>query len=109
MRRCSLSRFLAPLALTLAAIAVLVIVRSQDTSPPGPSNATSAVSATSSSTSRRPAKAPSPDKPSTYTVRSGDTLSSIAEQTGVPVATILGLNRVDAKSLRVGQKLKLRS
>jgi LysM repeat protein len=52
-----------------------------------------------------------PDKPvpKTYEVQSGDTLTSIAHETGVPVATILRLNPgVDPQILVSGEKLKLR-
>jgi LysM repeat protein len=47
--------------------------------------------------------------PKTYEVQSGDTLTSIAHETGVPVATILALNPgVDPQILISGEKLKLR-
>jgi LysM repeat protein len=45
----------------------------------------------------------------TYEVQSGDTLTSIAHETGVPVAVILKLNPgVDPQILISGEKLKLR-
>jgi LysM repeat protein len=48
-------------------------------------------------------------KASTYIVKSGDTLVSIAHRTGVPVAHILALNpEVDPQILIAGQTLKLR-
>jgi LysM repeat protein len=41
-------------------------------------------------------------------VQSGDTLSAIADETGVSVENLLQFNPgVDANSMRVGQKLKL--
>jgi LysM repeat protein len=44
-----------------------------------------------------------------YVVESGDTLTSIAHETGIPVATILKLNpEVDPQILIAGEKLKLR-
>lgn len=44
----------------------------------------------------------------TYAVRSGDTLSVIAERTGCKVADLMALNGIeDARSLRAGQDLKL--
>jgi LysM repeat protein len=47
--------------------------------------------------------------PKSYEVQSGDTLTSIAHQTGVPVAEILKLNPgVDPQILVSGEKLKLR-
>jgi len=47
--------------------------------------------------------------PKSYEVQSGDTLTSIAHEVGVPVATILRLNPgVDPQILISGEKLKLR-
>ncbi len=42
-----------------------------------------------------------------YTVKRGDTLSHIAERTGVPVKTLKKLNRLKSSTIRPGQKLKL--
>lgn len=48
-------------------------------------------------------------KAATYTVQTGDTLTSIAHRTGVPVNEILALNpEVDPQILIAGQTLKLR-
>jgi LysM repeat protein len=47
--------------------------------------------------------------PATYVVQNGDTLISIAHQTGVPVARIERLNpEVDPQILISGEELKLR-
>jgi LysM repeat protein len=47
--------------------------------------------------------------PAAYVVQNGDTLTSIAHHTGVPVAKILKLNPgVDPQILISGEKLKLR-
>ena len=47
--------------------------------------------------------------PASYVVKNGDTLTSIAHQTGVPVARIQQLNpEVDPQILISGEKLKLR-
>jgi LysM repeat protein len=47
--------------------------------------------------------------PKTYVVQSGDTLTSIAHENGVPVATIIKLNPgVDPQILIAGEKLKLK-
>ena len=47
--------------------------------------------------------------PRTYEVKSGDTLTSIAHETGVPVARIVRLNPgVDPQILVSGEELKLR-
>jgi LysM repeat protein len=46
---------------------------------------------------------------SSYVVKSGDSMSAIAARTGVPLATLEALNPgVDARALRVGQRLRLR-
>ena len=53
----------------------------------------------------RPAK----DAPKVYVVEDGDTLTAIARETGVPVATIQRLNpEVDPQILISGEELKLR-
>lgn len=47
--------------------------------------------------------------PKTYVVQSGDTLTSIAHETGVPVAVIIKLNPgVDPQILVSGERLKLK-
>jgi LysM repeat protein len=47
--------------------------------------------------------------PATYVVKSGDTLTSIAHETGVTVVRIQALNpQVDPQILIAGEKLKLR-
>jgi LysM repeat protein len=47
--------------------------------------------------------------PKTYVVENGDTLTSIAHETGVPVATIIKLNPgVDPQILISGEELRLR-
>lgn len=47
--------------------------------------------------------------PKSYEVQSGDTLTSIAQETGVPVAIIVKLNPgVDPQILIAGERLKLK-
>ncbi len=47
--------------------------------------------------------------PKSYEVQSGDTLTSIAQETGVPVAVIVKLNPgVDPQILIAGERLKLK-
>jgi LysM repeat protein len=47
--------------------------------------------------------------PKSYVVQSGDTLTSIAHRTGVPVARIVALNPgIDPQILVSGERLKLR-
>jgi LysM repeat protein len=67
----------------------------------------------SNSSSKHPSHAQSGQRPAhvpkSYVVQNGDTLSSIAHQTGVPVVTILKLNPgVDPQILISGEKLKLK-
>jgi LysM repeat protein len=102
MQHRSPARFLAPLALIASFVAVYVLVR--PAGDPGPVSSTSSV-VKAAQPSQTPADKPAPR---TYTVKSGDTLSGIAEQTGIPLDQILSLNPGDANSLRVGRKLKLR-
>jgi LysM repeat protein len=53
--------------------------------------------------------APQKETPASYTVQNGDTLTSIAHETGVPVARIQALNPgIDPQILISGEKLKLR-
>lgn len=44
---------------------------------------------------------------SSYTVQKGDTLSTIAKKTGVPLKQIVALNHVQTRNLRIGRKLIL--
>ena len=46
-------------------------------------------------------------KASSYTVKNGDTLGTIARKTGVPVKQIMALNNVRPSKLRIGRKLAL--
>ena len=58
---------------------------------------------------RRPAAAAAPLSTTTYRVRSGDTLSTIATRTKTPLATVYSLNRLNARSIiHPGQVLKVR-
>jgi len=63
----------------------------------------------SSDTVRRQETAPDRKAPKVYVIENGDTLTAIAQETGVPVATIQRLNPdVDPQILISGEKLKLR-
>lgn len=89
-------RWLAPAALATAAAAVVATVTSGG-------NADGAA---------RPEQASEvamrPSKPTMYTVKPGDALSTIAASTGVSLARIERLNpAVDAKALHAGQQIKL--
>lgn len=67
-------------------------------------------SVSSSSTSSKPATtASAPSGASTYTVKSGDTLSSIASRHGVSVANLKSWNGLTTNNIKVGQKLKVKA
>jgi len=77
---------------------------------PAPSGGPGASAAATISPEPSVAPTPSPTrKPTSYRVKAGDTLSSIATRFGTTVAKLMQLNHItDSKSLRVGQLLKLR-
>ena len=99
----NLARAAAPLALLAALIAVVAVIAvsgagsssSSDTPPPTRTAATRPV---------RHVRA----TPKAYVVKAGDTLSVIADKTGVSLDEILQLNpQVDPNALQTGQRLKL--
>ena len=105
------ARFLAPLALVAVCIALFMVVTSSSTEPE--------TTAPNRATDTRPANTPDGDGggerkrerkgPRRYTVQPGDTPSSIAEETGVPLEDILRLNPdLDPQTLSPGQRIKLR-
>ena len=105
----SFARFLAPLALVAFCIALFMVVTSSSTEPEttAPNRATDTT---------RPTGTPDDEErsrerkgPRRYTVKPGDTPSSIAEETGVPLEEILRLNPdLDPQTLSPGQRIKLR-
>jgi len=109
-------RFLAPVALVAFGLALLVVVSSSgggdDADKPSASEqARDRDLGTSSkkkkSNRRASAKGKLPTR--TYTVKSGDTLGSISEKTGIPVDKLQELNpQLDPQQLVSGQKIKLR-
>lgn len=108
MRATAPSRILAPLALAACVLAVVIVATSSlggDGGTAEPTAATQTASRTSTA-----ARTSTTSGRSSYTVKSGDSLSLIAEKTGVPVEELVQLNPgVDPQSLRTGQKLKLKS
>jgi LysM repeat protein len=104
MARRSPARFLAPLALVAFCIALFMVVQASQTSSDGNGSPNGATEA-------RPTATPTPERrgPRRYRVREGDTPSSIAEKTGVPLEDILRLNPdLDPQTLRPGQRIRLR-
>jgi LysM repeat protein len=96
-------RVLAPLALVAALLAVVVVIQA---SRPGSSDAPQTPSATQRTTTqeRPPARA----RRRFYVVKAGDTLTAVAERTGVALVEIQRLNPdVDPNALQTGQRLRL--
>lgn len=88
-------RFLAPVALVLAIVAVVVVIGSAN---PGQKTAPKPTTTAHTRTTKK-----------TALVRSGDTMTSISNRTGVSVSVLIRLNpAVDPNALPVGKPLKLR-
>jgi LysM repeat protein len=105
MARRSPARFLAPLALVGFVIALFMVVNGTRDDAGSGGSATPAASA--SPTPGKQQKARKVRK--TYKVKPGDTPSSIAVKTHVPLSQIQELNpKLDDQTLSVGQKIKLR-
>jgi LysM domain len=103
------ARFLAPLALVAFGVALFLIVSSAQLGDERESGGNPA-------TDGQPASSPDGESgerkrlgPRRYTVKPGDTPSSIAEKTGVPLDDLLRLNPdLDPQTLSPGQRLRLR-
>jgi LysM repeat protein len=97
------ARVLATIALAAAALVLVVTVA---TSLDGDSGDSGGNTPAGEVTAKRPG---GEEVAAAYVVQNGDTLTSIAHKTGVPVARILELNPgVDPQILISGEKLKLR-
>ena len=105
MRR-SPARFLAPIALVAFAVALYSVVHDGRDGTGGSSSSTATPTATSTSASKKKTSSSKKKKRKTYTVKAGDTLSGIAEKTGVSLETLNTLNP-NAETLSPGQKLRL--
>jgi LysM repeat protein len=102
------ARFLAPLALVAFIVALFVVVTSS-LNDPGTSTTPNRTSTQPSSSPTKEGKRKRGKGPRRYTVRPGDTPSSIADKTGVPLEEILRLNPdLDPQTLSPGQRIKLR-
>ena len=106
MARRSPARFLAPLALVGFLVALYVVVNGADGDAGSRGNgARPAASASATPSTKQKAR----KLHKTYKVKPGDTPSSIAEKTNVPLSQIQALNpNLDEQSLAVGQRIKLR-
>jgi LysM repeat protein len=103
-------RWLAPLALVACAVAVYSIVNANSADDRGTqSTATKSASGKAKTAAERSKTTKRRARPArTYTVKPGDTLSSIAEQTGVTLQRIQELNPdIDSQALQTGQRVKL--
>lgn len=98
------ARYLAPIALAAAIIvSYLVVHAALNNKQPA---AQPQVVHTSSGTAKPPQRV---DRAGSYVVKSGDTLSNISANTGVPLPTLEALNpSVDPNALHAGQRLRLR-
>jgi LysM repeat protein len=109
--RRSPARLLGPIALLIVAAATVFVIAgskidSNDGGQPAASDSAGSTSTNQQQTTTTPAKRP---RGKTYTVKTGDTLGSIAEKTGVAVEQLLELNPdLDPQALVAGQKIKLR-
>ncbi len=104
-KRSWFARFLALVALVAAIAAVIVIA--SNTNLHSDSNNGNGNAASQAKAHKKQPKKPR-TKAKTYEVQSGDTLTSIAQKTGVKVAEIQALNpEVDPQTLIAGEVLKL--
>jgi LysM repeat protein len=100
-RTSAFARIFAAIALAGALVVVIVVISSSLGEPGSSSKSRHGDNHTSHKRQRT--------KATTYVVKSGDTLVSIAHRTGVPVAHIIALNpEVDPQILIAGETLKLR-
>jgi len=110
-RRRSPARWLAPIALVACAVAVYAVVNATLLKDDD-QGATTPASQSSTATSRTTGKGKSTKSRSrrrrVYTVKAGDTLSSISAKTGITLARIQDLNpKLDSQALQTGQRIKL--
>ena len=109
------ARWLGPLAILAALVAIFAIVSAttgDDDSGSTPKQTSteerrSDRKRTSTGETKTTSTTPK-SEPKTYTVKPGDTLAGIAETTGVPIEELQELNPgVDSNSLSIGQELRL--
>ena len=75
----------------------------------GGNSSASSSSSASTNKSQSSSSAATTSGASTYTVKSGDTLSSIAARHGVSVANLKSWNGLTSNNIKVGQKLKVKA
>ncbi len=97
------SRWIAPAALILAALVTGLIVLGSGGSGSGSTSGSGAAPAPVTTVKAKTTGA------RFYTVRSGDTLTAISIDTGVPLVTLQQLNpELDSQALQPGDRLRLR-
>ncbi len=97
------SRWIAPAALILAALVTGLIVLGSGGSGNGSATGSGAAPVPVATLKTKTTGA------SFYTVRSGDTLTAISIDTGVPLVTLQQLNpELDSQALQPGDRLRLR-
>jgi LysM repeat protein len=107
MRHRTPGRWLAPVALVAAAVAVYAVATGNK-SDDG-STSTSGDRQTTTRQATTTTAKPAASRRKTYVVKPGDVLSAIAVKTGLTVEELLALNPgVDAQTLQPGDRLKLR-
>lgn len=98
---------MAPLAVVAVALAALIVVSGSSVDEGDGGGNPAGISSGATDVSDAEATGPSGKK--RYTVKPGDTLIAISEQTGVPVEQLQALNPdIDPQALSSGQRLKLR-
>jgi LysM repeat protein len=104
------ARLLAPLALVAFALALFIVVSNttkDDGNTPGARDSGQPAQSTASPDGQGGGKKRKPRR--SYTVKTGDTPSGIAEKVNVPLDQILKLNPdLDPQTLTPGTKIKLR-
>jgi LysM repeat protein len=99
----SRARYLAPIAL-IATIAGTYVVVHSALKHKGRSATSQTITSTTTPTNNRRLR-----RARYYTVKSGDSLTSIAAKTGVSLATLKALNHsVQPEALQTGQRIRLR-
>lgn len=102
-RNVAITRLLSVLALAAAVAAVIVVIGSA-TGDGGDGGETKKAQSGKKQQAKKKR-----NRPKAYEVKEGDSLSIIADRTGVPVEEIEALNPdLDPQALTIGQKLKLR-
>jgi LysM repeat protein len=107
--RSSFARLLAPLALIAFSLAIAAIVLGSDVVGDDSSSETAGTEDLPAATERTATEKQQKQTPATYTIKTNDTLSGIAEKNGTTVERLLELNpELDPQGLVAGQKIKLR-